>query len=175
MHACPTLPSDWASDAPGLIMVQASAPGSSDCAPDAPAAGCPCLPKPGPREGACQAGFQCAEGAPAMQLAPQLRHPVDRNGSSRCTCLAHACLPRTFQSPGTRPALHEPMCPGSAPEGILLCRSGVCVPCVFGQHCPEGSVLPLPGTAAAEQYVDKYKCRCCLLHVHQALGSSAGQ
>ena len=33
------------------------------------------------------------------------------------------------------------------------------MPCVFGQHCPRGSVLPLPGTPAAEQYADMYKCR----------------
>ena len=33
------------------------------------------------------------------------------------------------------------------------------MPCVFGQHCPMGSVLPLPGTEAAQDYVDQYKCR----------------
>ena len=33
------------------------------------------------------------------------------------------------------------------------------MPCVFGQHCPRGSVLPLPGTDAAQGYVDQYKCR----------------
>ena len=66
---------------------------------------------------------------------------------------AHRCMPFTH-------AWH----PISASDWMrLLCRSGICVPCVFGQHCPEGSVLPLPGTPAAEAYVDKYKCRCCLV------------
>ncbi len=37
--------------------------------------------------------------------------------------------------------------------------TGVCIPCVFGQHCPSGSFLPRPGSRASEQYVAKYRCR----------------
>ncbi|KAK9908170.1 hypothetical protein WJX75_003729 [Coccomyxa subellipsoidea] len=92
----------------------------SECDPDYPAPGCPCLPAEKPPEGACPAGFQCAEdGGSALQLGPQLRH----NSSSV--------------------------------EG----RTGVCIPCVFGQHCPSGSFLPRPGSRASEQYVAKYRCR----------------
>ncbi|BDA44911.1 probable broad substrate specificity ATP-binding cassette transporter at N-terminal half [Coccomyxa sp. Obi] len=38
-------------------------------------------------------------------------------------------------------------------------RTGVCIPCVFGQHCPSGSFLPRPGSKASQQYVEKYRCR----------------
>lgn len=93
---------------------------ASECDPDRPAPGCPCVPSESPREGFCQAGFQCAEdGGSSQQLGPQLRH----NNSSV--------------------------------EG----HSGVCIPCVFGQHCPSGSFLPRPGSRASQQYVGKYRCR----------------
>ena len=67
-----------------------AAAGAGGCDPDAPAAGCPCVPEQGARRGACDAGFQCAEGDPAQQLARQLRVAPPLNSSTRCPLQPHA-------------------------------------------------------------------------------------
>ena len=46
---------------------------------------------------------------------------------------------------------------GSAASG------GICVPCSLGQYCPRGTVLPIPGSPEASNYVAKYACRSAIL------------